>query len=386
MKNLLITMSGGTTSVINATLAGLIEAAQKSKKINKIYAGLPGILGFMNEKFIDLTNVSKQELFILKNSPGSASIGTTRIKILDKNEYKKISDIFIKHNIGYFVNIGGNGTIKQTKSIASAINTIQVAAAPKTVDNDLGDKQFSELWHTPGFSSCVNYWRHKMQMLNNENIGAHSHDKVLIAQTFGRETGHIVGSLRYFDPERKTPLILLIPEDQQSSDKVLAKIDNTLQKFDRAIIGICEGYYIDKCDYQYDFSGQKMYGSSKSSAMQQLINLCMQNNIQARGYNPTIDQRQNFNYTLKEDLKISYDIGVKIIENFMNGKSHFFQSYSKNGLNDIPLDEIKDYTRTLKREWIAHNDFDVSDKYIEYLKEFVPLTKNKQLFTLGSVI
>ena len=38
-----------------------------------------------------------------------------------------------------------------------------------------------------------------MIMLNNENMGAHTHDKVLIAQTFGRETGFIVGSLRYFD-------------------------------------------------------------------------------------------------------------------------------------------------------------------------------------------
>ena len=51
---------------------------------------------------------------------------------------------------------------------------------------------------------------------------------------------------------------------------------------------------------------QKMYGSSSSTAMQQLINLCSQNNMQARGFNPTIDQRQNFNYTLASDIEISY--------------------------------------------------------------------------------
>ena len=43
MNNLLITMSGGTTSVINATLAGLILKAQKSNLIDKIYVGFPGI-------------------------------------------------------------------------------------------------------------------------------------------------------------------------------------------------------------------------------------------------------------------------------------------------------------------------------------------------------
>jgi 6-phosphofructokinase 1 len=386
MKNLLITMSGGTTSVINATLAGLISEARNSKEIGKIYAGSPGIVGFMSGGIIDLTNITETELGILKFSPGSASIGTTRTKIFDTESLDCLSGCFKKHNIGYFVNIGGNGTIKQTKLIASHIKNIHVAAAPKTVDNDLGDAAFEELWYTPGFPSCVNYWYHTMKMLDNENRGASTHDKVLIAQTFGRETGFIVGAMRFFDIERKLPLILLLPEDHQTPEKILDKIDNNLNKFDRTLIGICEGYNIKEYNYNYDLSGQRMYGSSASTAIQQLINLCNNNDFQARGHNPTVGQRQNFNYTLDGDIDVSYKIGVEIIKNFRKNKTHFFQSYSKKCFNIIPLETITNYSRKMKKEWIDFGNFDVTNKYIDYLEGFVTPTEAKKRFIFGEIV
>ena len=39
--NLLITMSGGTTTVINATLVGVLKAARRSGRIGKVLAGAP---------------------------------------------------------------------------------------------------------------------------------------------------------------------------------------------------------------------------------------------------------------------------------------------------------------------------------------------------------
>jgi hypothetical protein len=217
-----------------------------------------------------------------------------------------------------------------------------------------------------------------MKMLNNENIGAHTHDKVIVAQTFGRKTGFIVGSIRLFDPERNLPLVLLLPEDQQSPQKVLGKIDDTLSRHDRAIVGICEGYDIDGYEFQYDKSGQEMYGSSSSSAVQELVNLCVKNNIQARGYNPTIDQRQNFDHTLASDREISYNIGREIINNFKLGSDHFFQSYGRDGFKLLPLSEVNSFSRCLKPEWVDLNNFDVTDKYVDYLEGFVNICKRKQ--------
>ena len=154
---------------------------------------------------------------------------------------------------------------------------------------------------------------------------------------------------------------------------------------------MCEGYEICNYDFEYDMAGQEMYGSSTSSSMQELINLCMKNNIQARGFNPTIDQRQNFEHTLDFDIKISYDIGKQIVHNFTQGKSHFLQSYSKSGFHDIELNDINNFSREMKDEWIDWNGFDVSDEYLNYLNEFTKIQRyttvpQRKLFVKGEVI
>ena len=378
-------MSGGTTSVINSTLAGILSASKDSPTIGRVYAGFPGLLGAVNGEFIDLTDCSNEELRTIKYSPGSASIGTTRTKIYNAEELKEIEGIFLSHGIKYFINIGGNGTIQQTKSIASFCKNISVCAAPKTVDNDLGDKEFEKMWYTPGFPSCVNYWFHKTHMLNNENAGSFSHDKVLVAQTFGRETGFIVGAMRLADPDRKTPLLLLLPEDQRSSSEVIEKIHKTVSKHGRAIIGISEGYEVGKYDFVKDLSGQRMYGSSKSTAAQELVNLCVESGIQARSYIPTIDQRQNFEHTLESDIFSAFNIGTEIIRNFEKGLTHFFQTKTRNGTETIPLKDISNFTRYMKSEWVDFGNYDVTDEYVSYLGEFTNLSKVRKLYIGGTI-
>ena len=224
-----------------------------------------------------------------------------------------------------------------------------------------------------------------MLMINNENYGAHSHDKILVSQTFGRETGFLVGSMRMFDVNRKTPLLLLIPEDNQSPQKVLDAVDNKLSEHGRVLIGICEGYDVGQYDSRFDHTGQKMYGSSSSTSMQEIINLLNDNGMQSRGYNPTVDQRQNFEYTLDSDIEISYQTGEKIIENFEDGNENFFQSYSRSGFVSVPIDKINNFSRKMRDEWIDYGGFDVTDEYIKYLKEFVNVSKPKELFLGGKL-
>ena len=57
----LILQSGGPTSVINSSLAGVIKQALKSKKfIDNIYGSLNGINGILNGNVIDLAKQSKK--------------------------------------------------------------------------------------------------------------------------------------------------------------------------------------------------------------------------------------------------------------------------------------------------------------------------------------
>lgn len=384
-NNILITMSGGTTTVINSTLAGIIETAQKNSAIGKIYAGCPGIIGVLKENIIDLTDINGYELSKLKRTPGSAFVGTTRVAMLNAWELQKIEEVFGKYNISYFINIGGNGTIKQTKAISAYFqDKIKTAAVPKTVDNDLGDSEFIKVFFTPGFPSCVNYWSKKLQLLNLDNFGACSHDKVLIAQTFGRETGFIAGSARVSDPNRTLPLIILIPEEQQDINAVLGRIERDLRVHNRSLVVLSEGYKIGEIGKAYDPVGQVMYGSSQSTSAQMLVNACMAGGIQARSYIPTVDQRMAIDDILNFDNNIAFQLGVFTVEQLVRGNTDFLSSIADTNMVEslisIPFDEINDYSRIMPDQWIAKGEFDVKDEYVKYLRSFFKYSKFEKNF------
>ncbi|MBO5440556.1 MAG: phosphofructokinase, partial [Clostridia bacterium] len=67
--NAIVGQSGGPTSAINATLAGVIRGASKGKGIKKLYGMQNGIEGFLQDKLIDLSHLYNNEeaLFILES-------------------------------------------------------------------------------------------------------------------------------------------------------------------------------------------------------------------------------------------------------------------------------------------------------------------------------
>ena len=366
MDRALIIMSGGTTTVINATLVGLVEALNKMG-IQPI-AGRNGLSGVYKEDFIDFKDINLNQTYY---TPGSSIIGTSRGSVLFDAIH--IAEVCHDHNIRTFFNIGGNGTMKQTKAIAEVLNDIQCIALSKTVDNDLGDKEFEQVLFTPGFPSIVNYWCHKLELLNNENIGAYGHDTVLIAQTFGRETGFIAGSIRLADPDRKLPLLILLPEDRKETYEVIAKIKEVIGVHGRCIVIISEGYMQFKT--RNDASGQAIYGSSETTSVQELVSLCGKAKINARGVNYTVDQRQDYRYTTEFDLRVAEEIG-RVAGHCAGTSPNFFTTYTnQNQVKNIPLSQIpSEYSRVMRKEWIG--DFDVTDEYLKYLKKFVSFRAN----------
>ena len=53
--NIVVGQSGGPTTVINASLYGVIkEAAKHNDKIGKVYGMINGIEGFINDRYMDI--------------------------------------------------------------------------------------------------------------------------------------------------------------------------------------------------------------------------------------------------------------------------------------------------------------------------------------------
>ena len=143
--NLFYAQSGGVTSVINASACGVIETARKHRdKIGKVYAGLNGIVGALNENLIDTNKESTSAIAGLRATP-SGAFGSCRYKLksYEENqwEYERLMDVFRAHNIRYFLYNGGGDsqdTANKVSQLSLAMDfPITCIGIPKTVDNDL---------------------------------------------------------------------------------------------------------------------------------------------------------------------------------------------------------------------------------------------------------
>ncbi len=191
MANMLVGQSGGPTSVINASLAGLIAGAVKAENIENIYGMHYGIEGFMQGNLIDLQNQAGDFITTLKRTPSSI-LGSSRYKLKD-DDLPGIMERLKKHDIRYLFMIGGNDTMDTINRIElfcrKAGYELMGIGVPKTVDNDLYGTD-----HTPGFPSAA-----RSNMLNVLQAGLLARDmqkvdKYVIYQTIGRDAGWLAAA------------------------------------------------------------------------------------------------------------------------------------------------------------------------------------------------
>jgi ATP-dependent phosphofructokinase / diphosphate-dependent phosphofructokinase len=189
--NALIGQSGGPTSVINSSLAGVIETAVSSGIIGDVYGMHYGIEGFMQEWIYDLGKQPEKIIKGLRNTPSSA-LGSSRHKVQEE-DLPVILDILRKYNIRYFFLIGGNDTMDTIHRVEEYCRLrnyeLNGVGIPKTVDNDLFGTD-----HTPGFPSAA-----RSNILNVMQAGILARDmqkvdKFVIYQTIGRDAGWLAAA------------------------------------------------------------------------------------------------------------------------------------------------------------------------------------------------
>ena len=115
-RNLLVAQSGGPTTAINASLAGVIAECMRHPEIGIVYGALNGIQGILDHRLIRLDTQfhSADDFRLLEGTPSSA-LGSCRLKMPSladgREKYQAILDVFRALDIGYFLYIGGNDSM-----------------------------------------------------------------------------------------------------------------------------------------------------------------------------------------------------------------------------------------------------------------------------------
>lgn len=271
--HLLVLQSGGPTAVINATLAGVLEAARE-QGFARVLGALQGFGGLLAERLIDLTALTGERLERLARTPGAA-LGTSRDR-LDARSAQQVLRILDRQAIDALIVIGGNDTAANAQALhvaaTEANRPLVVVHAPKTIDNDLPETD-----HTPGYPSAARFLALATRDLLIDTWSVRYLYPVTLLEVQGRNAGWLTAAcalaspptllehLLLFFPERPPDsldgLIAELLEAQRAHGWLLAVIPETLRdQLGQPIAGL-EPRWTDPHGHAYPASpGERLAG------------------------------------------------------------------------------------------------------------------------------
>lgn len=237
--NVLVGQSGGPTSVINSSLAGVIDGAAKTKGVGRVFGMRYGIEGVLNDYLVDLGSEAAATLKGLRSTPGSA-LGSSRLKLKDEH-FPTILKQLKKYDIRYYFMIGGNDTMdtihRVTKYASENGHEMLGVGVPKTVDNDLYGTD-----HTPGYPSSARYMVLSVLQAGILARDMQKVDQFVIFQSVGRSAGWLPAATALARTDELTaPHILLLPERDFNRDAFLQAVAAAHKKYGFVSIVCGEG-------------------------------------------------------------------------------------------------------------------------------------------------
>lgn len=385
IKNAFYAQSGGVTAVINASAAGLLEAARAhSDKIGNVYAGRNGIIGALTEDLIDTSAESPEAIQALRHTP-SGAFGSCRYKLKsledNRREYERLIEVFKAHNIGYFFYNGGGDSADTCLKVSQLANTlnypIQAIHIPKTVDNDLPITDCC-----PGFGSVAKYVAVSMLEASFDVASmAKTSTKVFILEVMGRHAGWIAaaGGLAS-SKDRHVPIIILFPEVAFDEEKFLAKTDRYVKEYGYCTIVVSEGVKGADGKFLSDQGLRDAFGHAQLGGVAPVIASIVRNGLGLKYHWGVADylQRAARHIASRTDVEQAYAMGKAAVEYAIAGHNSVMPTIErisstpytwKTGMAE--LSKVANVEKMMPADFISEDGFGITDKCREYLNPLI---------------
>lgn len=376
--NAIIAQSGGPTAVINNSVAGVVSRWLKRNSGGKMYAGLHGVKGFLEENIIDLAEQDPKVLQGLRYTPG-AGIFSCRYKVTDQDQ-EKIVDLCKKYDIRYFFYNGGNDsmdTAHKTYLAAQAAGyEMQVIGVPKTVDNDLPVTD-----HCPGFGSSAKYIAASVMETGIDLQSVSTKNKVTILEAMGRNAGWLTaaGALAKRRPE-DAPHLIYLPEVPFQQDQFLADVEKVYQALGVAYVVVSEGIHDDKGNYIAAGGSIDAFGHAQLSGAGETLKRLVEENlgIKARCNTLGTTQRSAAHFASKTDADEAFSSGQKAVDYALAGENGIMVTLDR--ISEAPyqcvpgkakLSDVANIEKKVPLEWITPGGNNVTDDFIRYARPLI---------------
>ncbi len=381
--NAVVGQSGGPTSVINCSLAGVTEAAAASSSVDRVYGMRFAIEGLMEDRLIDLSGKSADFLEKLKRTPSSA-LGSSRHKI-QAQDLPRILEILKKYEIRYFFLIGGNDTMDTIHRVEQYCREqgyeLFGVGIPKTVDNDLFGTD-----HTPGFPSAA-----RCNLLNVLQAGILARnmqrvDRYVIYQSIGRDAGWLSAAAAVARrDEAQAPHLIYLPEVAFQKDRFLADVERCIGRYGWVSIVCGEGLqYADgtpvSASETTDKFGNIEFGAMAGTSVALNLHRMIMDSFDFRGEFQITESliMSAADRTVDLDLREAYGCGRTAVQLAIEGASGVMVTIARSSntpyridFQTAPLSEVAEKSRPMPREYINPEGNFVTEEFLEYIRPLV---------------
>lgn len=387
--NVIVGQSGGPTAAINSSLAGVYRTAI-DRGAKTVYGMLHGIEGFLEEKYVDLSEHIKNDLDaeLLKRTP-AAFLGSCRYKLPeiheDKAIYEKIFSILDKLDIECFIYIGGNDSMDTIKKLSDyAILTghpTKFIGVPKTIDNDLALTD-----HTPGFGSAAKYIGTSVkEIIRDGYCLVYGKGLVTIVEIMGRNAGWLTGAAALAQGEDCSgPDMIYLPELTFDIDKFVVKIKKLLETKSSIVVAVSEGIktkdgrYVcehgDSVDFVDAFGHKQLTGTANYLSCL----IAKEVGCKTRAVELSTLQRAASHLASRVDILEAFQVGgaaVKAADEGDTGKMVVLERISDDpyqcGTEVKDVHKIANDEKVVPREWVNKEGTYVTDDFVTYVKPLI---------------
>jgi 6-phosphofructokinase 1 len=325
---LIFGQSGGPSSVINSSAAGVfIEALKHKNVITDVYGAAHGIKGILDEKFYDIGKEDISELMLLKNTPSSA-LGSVRYKLkpaeVDETDYKRLLEVFKKYNIRYFFYNGGNDSMdtcnKVSKYMQKSGYEMRVIGVPKTIDNDLWGTD-----HCPGYGSAAKYIATSIMELKLDST-VYNTGMVCVIEVMGRNAGWLTAAAQLAKEKGLGPDLIYLPETPFDIEQFKSAVKDICAKNNnKCMVVISEGIKNAEGKYIGEFAASTtdLFGHAQlggvGSVLANIINAEL--GVKVRAIEFSLLQRCAAHLASQADVEEAFAAGAAAVNYALEGET-----------------------------------------------------------------
>lgn len=379
MRNCIVAQSGGPSSVINATVAGVVKANQLTQYYDHVYGGLNGIEGILEERFYDLTDMSEMENRILRQSPSSA-LGSCRYKLKRENvaDFKKIIEVMKKHDVETLFYTGGNDSMDTVAALseyveANNIEGLRFVGCPKTVDNDLMHTD-----HCPGFASAAKFIATTASQCW-QDVNVYTRQEVFILETMGRDAGWLAASSCLSGIVD----VVVLPEETFDKEKFLNAIRKNVEAKNKCFVVVSEGIkypdgtYVAAGEAKNDGFGHAILGGAANALKNIILNEGVAERCKVQDLSTA--QRCHASEQSLVDVEESFKLGMSALmrstDGVFTGKmvgvrrkdtAEYDVEYFA-----IEANKVANFVKSFPAEWILPDYSGISEEAYDYMRPLI---------------